>query len=50
MWVYIVTLEGAYGTQISGVFTSRTKADYHAEEMNKQYSAYCFEVKEYFAV
>jgi hypothetical protein len=50
MWVYIVVFEGAYGMQIDGVFTSKAKANYHAEEMNKRCSPYCFEVKEYFAV
>ncbi len=49
MWVYIVVFDGAYGMQIDGVFTSRAKAEQHAQGMNKVYSGYCYEVKEYFA-
>ena len=50
MWIYIVVFDGAYGMQIDSVFTDKRKANERAKEMNKQYSGYCYEVQEHFAV
>lgn len=47
MWVYIVTLEGAYGMQIAEVFTSRQSA---IEYIAKQDKFYSYEIIERFAI
>ena len=40
MWVYIVTFEGAYGTQIAEVFTTRRHAEDWIAENADFYHAY----------
>lgn len=50
MWVYVVTFEGAYGTQIAKVFTSRAKAEEYAViQLRTGGSIYCYEIHEYWA-
>ena len=48
MWVYIVTFEGAYGTQIAEVFISKAKAqEWIADNAN---FCYCYSIVEKFAI
>lgn len=46
MFVYIITFEGAYGTQIEAVYTSRKKAEEHIAKLEKFYN---YEIIETFA-
>ena len=48
MRVYIVTFEGAYGTKIAEVFTSKAKAqEWIADNAN---FVYCYSIVEKFAI
>ena len=50
MQVYVVMFEGAYGAQISKIFTSKTKAETYIIEQQKASSCHSYYIETHWAI